>query len=321
MSQYGFSTTGKEIVADLTSNVKGRTFLVTGPSQGGLGAQTAISLAHGSPSTIILLGRSISKIQPVIDTIHTIDPSITTKFIPIELANLSSVRAVAKLILEDTSISKIDSVINNAAIMIHPYELSVDGYELQFATNHLSHFLLTNLIMPKILAAGPGSTIVNVSSGGHIFGGINWESTDYNKGADYEEWKSYGQAKTANILFTVSLSEKLKSKGIKSWTLNPGSISTNLQGYLTPALYESAIKVFTEKGLPTPGMKTLDQGCATTVRAAIDSSLVQKDGSVYLDDCQVITDSMYILPSALDKSSAERLWKMSEDMVGQKFPL
>ncbi|EHL01461.1 putative Retinol dehydrogenase 12 [Glarea lozoyensis 74030] len=313
MSQYGFHTTGLEIVNDFSGNVKGR------PSEGGIGAQTAISLAHGAPSMILLLGRSLTKIQPTIDEIHTINPSITTKFIPIELSSLKKVRTAAQSILSDTSIPKIDVVINNAAIMISPYELSIDGYELQLATNHLSHFLLTNLIMPKILAAGPGATIVNVGSLAHVLGDINWESTDFNKGRTYDAWSAYAQAKTANALFTVALRSKLVKRGVQSWTLNPGGIKTNLQKFMTPELLAEGVERYSGPGSERPPLKSVAEGCATTLRAALDASLVERNGSCYLSDCQVIEVGQNLKGYAMDRQAAERLWRMSEEMVGERF--
>jgi NAD(P)-dependent dehydrogenase (short-subunit alcohol dehydrogenase family) len=318
MSQYGFHTTGSQIVNDFSDNIKGRTFLITGPSEGGIGAQTALSLAQGKPHTILLLGRSLPKIQPVITAIHTISPSTTIKLIPIDLSSLSSVRLAAQSILSDPSIPKIDVIINNAGIMICPYELSIDGYEMQFATNHLSHFLLTNLLMPKLLAAGPGATIVNVSSSGHKLGVVNWESTDYHKGRDYEVWSAYAQAKIANILFTVALRKRLVGKGIQSWTLNPGSIRTGLQKFMTPENLASGLKRFSEGG-ERPAFKTLEEGCATSLRAALDVSLEEKNGSCYLDDCQVVEVGERLKGYAVDKEDAERMWKISEEMVGEKF--
>lgn len=320
MSQYNNKTTGETIVSDFPSQVKGRTFLVTGPSKGGIGASTAEALAHASPHTILLLGRSIAKIQPTIDSIHGIDSSIITKFVPVELSSISSVRAAAKVILDDASVPKIDVVINNAGIMICPYELNADGYELQFATNYLSHFLLTNLLLPKILAAGPGARIVNVSSGGHAFGDINWESLDFNKGKDYEPWKAYGQAKTANILFSVAMNKRLEGKGVKSFALCPGSIRTGLQKHLTSELIDLAVGSYGEQGKTIPEMKSLEQGCSTTLRAALDPSLEVGD-SCFLSDCQIQTDPVEIKPYALNKERAERLWSLGEEMVGEKFSL
>ncbi|KAF4631678.1 hypothetical protein G7Y89_g6453 [Cudoniella acicularis] len=314
MSQYGFSTTGEEVVKNFSSQVKGRTFLVTGPSEGGIGAQTAISLAHASPSNILLLGRSLPKIQPTIDAIHKIDPSITTKFVSVSLDSLSSVREAAKIILADETIPKIDVTINNAAIMACPYGLTQDGFELQFGTNYVSHFLLTNLLMPKILAAAPGAVIVNVSSTGHLFADINYESLDFNKGKDYTPFAAYAQAKTANILFSVELKEKLASKGVKSWALHPGSISSGLQKYMNQESLAEAMKIWWATGRETPERKTLEQGCSTTLRAALDPELKEENGSIYLSDCQIVTDPEWVKEYALDKASASKLWNISEEL-------
>ncbi|KAH6671929.1 putative retinol dehydrogenase 12 [Halenospora varia] len=317
MSKYSFSTTGLEIVSEFASQVKGRTFLITGPSEGGIGAETAISLAHGSPSTILLLGRSLPKIQPTIDAIAKIDSSITVKFISVSLDSLKSVRVAAKAILEDESIPKIDVVINNAAIMACPYALTEDGFESQFGTNHLSHFLLTNLLMPKILAAGPGAVIVNVSSTGHLWRGVNFDSINFNDGKDYIHFHAYAQAKTANILFSVELNRRLEGKGVRSWALHPGSISSGLQKYMTKDILDEAMKEWWADGRETPERKTVQQGCSTTLRAALDPGL--KVGNVYLSDCDIVTDPHWLRGYALDGEEAARLWKVSEEMVGEKF--
>ncbi|TVY81367.1 Retinol dehydrogenase [Lachnellula suecica] len=319
MSHYNFSSEGKAIVADFPAQVKGKTFLITGPSEGGVGAETAISLAYGQPSTILLLGRSLPKIQPTIDAISAINPAIHVKFVTVSLDSLASVRTAAESILLDETIPKLDVVINNAAIMACPYGESVDGFELQFATNYLSHFLLTNLLMPKILAAGPGARIVNVSSMGHLFGGINWESLDFNKGKDYHPFVAYAQGKTANVLFTVALNEKLASRGVKSWALHPGSITSGLQKHMTKELYDDGYSWLAKEGRVASARKTLQQGCSTTLRAALDPALEPKDGSIYLSDCQIVTDRGLVKPYALDPEDARKLWALSEEMVGQKF--
>jgi NAD(P)-dependent dehydrogenase (short-subunit alcohol dehydrogenase family) len=318
MASYGFSTDGNKIVSEFSSEVKGRTFLITGPSQGGIGAETAISLAHGSPSTIVLLGRSLSKIQLTIDSIHSINSSISTKFVSIDLDSLSSVRAAAKIILDDLSIAHIDVVINNAAIMACPYGVTEDGFEIQFATNHLSHFLLTNLLMPKILAAGPNSRIINVSSWGHFASDIHYDDIGFNNGKDYSAFQAYGQSKTANILFSVGLNQKLNSRGIKSFALHPGSIRSNLQKYVTPEMMQEGVKFMEGIGMKMPERKTLQQGCSTTLRAALDPSLGM-EGSVFLADCQLTTDPLEIRAYALDKEKALQCWAVSEDLVGEKF--
>ncbi|KAH8667597.1 putative retinol dehydrogenase 12 [Tricladium varicosporioides] len=328
MSKYSFSTTGFEIVSDFASQVKGRTFLITGPSEGGIGAETAISLAYGSPSTILLLGRSLPKIQPTIDAITKINSSITVKFVSVSLDSLKNVRQAANTILQDESIPKIDVVINNAAIMACPYALTEDGFESQFGTNHLSHYLLTNLLMPKILAAGPGAVIVNVSSTGHLWGGINFDSINFNDGKDYTPFKAYAQAKTANILFSVELNKRLEGEGVRSWTLHPGSIASGLQKYMTKDLFDQAMKEWFADGREAPERKNVQQGCSTTLRAALDPKLeegrwIGEEGeekkSVYLNDCEVVTDPHWLRGYALDEGAARKLWTASEEMVGEKF--
>lgn len=178
----------------------------------------------------------MGKIQPVIDHINAINPGVRTKFIHLDLGSLASVREAAASI--NDNVEKIDVLINNAAIMACPYSKTVDGIECQFGTNHVGHFLLTNLIMPKILAAGPGATIVNVSSVSHRVADVNlddynyevkrpWFSclscTDFGQhGAEYDPAVAYGAVKSANILFTRALANRLKSEQVKAISLHPG---------------------------------------------------------------------------------------------------
>lgn len=317
MSKYTSTTEGNTIVSDFPSQVKGKTFLITGPSEGGIGAETAISLAHGSPSTIILLGRSLPKIQPTIEAIHNINPSVRTKFIPVNLDSLVSVRTAAALILEDAEIPVIDVIINNAAIMACPYSVTEDGFESQFATNHLSHFLLTNLIMPKILLSA-SKRIVNVSSWGHVRSPIRFHDLDFSKGENYDVWEAYGQAKTANILFSVGLNQKLGEKGIKAFSLHPGSIVSGLQKFMTDEMRDEGMRHLLDMGYEVPVRKSLQQGCATTLRAALDPGL-GVEGGIYLNDCQVGVVGKDVMEFALDGGSARKLWVLSEEMVGEKF--
>ena len=327
MAGYGFETEGNTIVSDFLSQVKGRTFLITGPSQGGLGAETAISLAHGSPSTLILLGRNIPKIQPTIDSIHSVSPTTTVKFVSVSLDSLASVRDAANAILSDPSIPNIDVIINNAAIMACPYALSTDGYELQFATNHLSHFLLTNILLPKLHTSIPGqqARIVNISSWGHVFSSVRFDDPNFHEGKEYLSWEGYGQSKTANILMAVALNSRFQESGnqsIKAFALHPGSIASGLQKYVEgdPAVMKAALDTLKKWGQPMPTRKTLQQGCSTTLRAALDPALNDSE-KIYLHDCQVKSDPGVVMEYALDKENARKCWELSEKMVGEKFAI
>ena len=193
MATFGHSTTGAEVVTEFKDRVKGKTsktiikhprptllipnkVLITGPSDGGIGAETAFSLAAGSPACILLAGRSLSKIQPVIDRISAAYPDVKTPFISLDLSNQNAIREAAASINE--SVQSIDILINNAAIMACPFAKTVDGIESQFGTNYIGHFLLTNLIMERLIAAR-GTRIVNVASAAHKMSDVQLDDWNY----------------------------------------------------------------------------------------------------------------------------------------------
>lgn len=157
-------TIGLEVVNAFLGSVEGRTFVITGTSDPSLGSQTALDLASGSPAALILLARSKKKVDPVIEKVKQINPQIKVQFVEIELDNLESVRKAAQEV--NSLLDEIDVLINNAGVMAVPWKLNNAGIESTFATNHLGHFELTSLLMPKIKAAGPDARIVNLSSYG-----------------------------------------------------------------------------------------------------------------------------------------------------------
>ncbi|UKZ76857.1 hypothetical protein TrVFT333_004572 [Trichoderma virens FT-333] len=318
MVEFGSKTEGNAIVRHFSDQVRGRTFLITGPSPGGMGAETVISLARASPAMIILVGRSKQKCQPVIEEIEEIDSSIRVKFFVADLASLESVQNAAQAILDDDSILKIDVMINNAAIMMCPYQKTVNGFELQFASCHLGHFVLTNRLMPKILAESSAKRVVNVSSSGNKLSDIRWTDPGFEEPGSYSPVEAYGQAKTANILFpSASISDWDKWAYMHTlW-----AVLTNLGIYLTPEIRAEAIeKTFGNINPVNIQRKTLQQGCSTALRAALDPDLPKEDG-VFLEDCCLTTpsESLFLATYAVDANSAEHLWKMSEEMISQKF--
>ena len=226
--------------------------------------------------------------------------------------------------------------------------LSEDGIEMQFATNHIGHFLFTNLILSKLTAsanASPKGTtrIVNVSSRGVRLSPVRFSDLNFTKTADelpeserpdfavlkssfleidhvdaYHGMVAYGQSKSANVLFSLSLTDSLYERyGIVSFGLHPGGILTELARYSDPAVIEAALDKYRSMGMV---FKSLGQGAATTLVAALDPKLVpaSKDGQgIYLDDCQVSDTAKW----AMDPLAAKKLWSVSEELVGEKFPL
>ncbi|KAI0839228.1 retinol dehydrogenase 13 [Hypoxylon sp. FL0890] len=323
MSPFGVLTPSEELAKAFADRIKGRTFLITGTSAKGLGAQCAITLAREGPAHLILVSRSQPRSEPVLKEIASINPNVKTTFVTCELSDFDSVRAAAKQINGDPEIPHIDVVINNAGVMaIKDYTLDKQGYEMQLSSNHLGHFLLTNLIMPKILAAGPGARIVNVSSKGHRISPFRFSDYNFSEGKEYDPWSGYGQSKTANILFSVELARRLADKGIKAYSAHPGSIwDTNLGKYLDENALDDLEKVTLKNtGRPFGGVdkppKTLSQGASPLLAAALDPEFDDKSGA-YIENCQIGSP----LEHATDPESARRLWELSEKLVGQKFDL
>ena len=139
--------------------------LITGVTQGSIGSEVALQLSHHRPSVLILAGRNLSKLQATETVLKSVSPSVSTRLLELDLSSQKQVRKASEEVIRYAE--PIDRLINNAAIMAVPYSKSVDGQESQFATNHVGHFLFTNLIMPKLLAAEKGARIINVSSSGH----------------------------------------------------------------------------------------------------------------------------------------------------------
>ncbi|KAI1450414.1 NAD(P)-binding protein [Annulohypoxylon stygium] len=331
MSTYSRETEGNTLVHKFAGQVKGRTFLLTGPSPGGVGAETLISLAAESPALLILVGRSQSKAQATIDAIQSANPSVRTRFVEADLTSLASVRAAAQTILSDPSIAQIDVVINNAAVMATPFELTRDGLELQLAASHLGHFVLTNRILPKVLAAGPGARVVVLTSSGHRMTGVRFQDPNYSEPGSYTPYDAYGQAKSAVILYAVALNKRLSSRGVRAYAVHPGSIQTNLQSHVMQVPQEELVVMMDKVSQKVMGMPlaeyrktnpwlSLQQGCATTLRAALDPELVKQEG-VYLQDCNLTTDTKWIKEWATDPELAEKLWTLSEELVGEKFDI
>jgi NAD(P)-dependent dehydrogenase (short-subunit alcohol dehydrogenase family) len=221
------------------------------------------------------------------------------------------VRAFAAEVLDRHD--RIDLLVNNAGVMFTPFDRTDDGFEMQFGTNHVGHFLLTNLLVPALLRGAP-ARVVNLSSGGHVGSDILWDDPNYEE-RPYDKFESYGQSKTANILFTVELDRRLADQGVRSFAVHPGMIVTDLGRHMTKddmrALRDKA-KASPSGGLP--GYKSIEAGAATSVWAATAPELASR-GGVYLADCQVTAPA----PWALDTESATRLWELTEDLVGERF--
>lgn len=306
---FGHDTTTDEVLQGI--DLAGKTALVTGAS-GGLGAETARALASKG-AAVTLAVRDVPKGEGVAQAIREATGS-EVDVVELELDSLPSVRACAQGWLASHGV--LNLLINNAGIMACPLARTSQGWESQFATNHLGHFLLTMSLLPALKAGAP-SRIVNLSSGAHRFGGIDFDDIHFNE-REYNKFAAYGQSKTANVLFAVELGRRLEGSGVTVNAVHPGVIMTDLGRHLTPedlANFPGATSVEEMK------FKTVESGAATSVWAATAAELEGRSG-LYLEDCHVAApateDGVQVGYSswAMDPEAAKRLFTLSEELVG-----
>ncbi|KAF7341844.1 NAD(P)-binding protein [Mycena sanguinolenta] len=304
MPTFGLTSTAEEVASAFSGQIKGKNVLITGTSINGIGFEAARVLAIHGAGLIIITGLQLTE-----DALKKEAPSANIRQLVLNLSSLADVRKAAAEIL-----------INNAASSARPFELTVDGFEHQIATAHLGHFLFTALILPKVLAAPSTPTLPRVlftASGVHVAAGVNLETLEHPNAETYQPALAYAQAKSANILTAGELARRGAGK-LKAYSLTPGPVVTN---FVTNEVAKETLiagKVILEDGTPNPEKpwKTIPQGAAVILTAAFDPSLEDKSGS-FIQDC--VESNGAIAPHASDPVQAEKLWSLSEKLVGTKF--
>lgn len=315
MSQFGEETTADEVLEG--KDLSGKLVFITGGASG-LGQETARAMAARG-AHVVIAARDQAKLDAAAQDIRAGSNGGEVETILLDLASLASVRACAQE--AESRFDRIDILINNAGVMACPFGTTADGFEMQFGTNHLGHFLLTNLLMP-LVKAGSDKRIVNLSSRAHHMAPVNLEDPNFET-RDYDKWVSYGNSKTANILFAVALERRLAPHGVHATALHPGGIHTNLGRHMSEQDAAALLKRIKDNTGEDAKFKTIPQGAATTCYAATAEELSGK-GGVYLEDCHVaeVDDNDPnggVRSYAVDPDTAEQLWSLSEQMVGQSF--
>ena len=310
-SPFGARSTAREVVEG--HDLRGRDAIVTGASSG-IGIETARALASAGAS-VTLAVRDRAKGEAVAADIRATTGNERVLVGELDLASIASVRRFANAIHQQQR--PLHVLVNNAGIMAAPLSYTIDGFESQFGTNHLGHFALTIALLP-VLQAANGARVVSVSSSGHLAADVNFDDPNY-RTRPYDPWEAYGQSKTANVLFAVGLTARHARDGIVSNALMPGGIMTGLQKYV-PREEQLRRKWFDADGKPNPRMKTVEQGAATSVWAAVGTEL-DGVGGLYLEDCAQAAPWSAEQPwrgvesYALEPAHADRLWELSEAAV------
>jgi NAD(P)-dependent dehydrogenase (short-subunit alcohol dehydrogenase family) len=314
--RFGAESTTDEVLEGV--DLKGRRVLVTGVSSG-LGVETARALcAHGAQ--VVGAARDLGKARAATEYIRA-QAGGGLELVKLDLASLASVRACADALLEVGK--SFDLVIANAGVMACPKGTTADGFETQFGTNHLGHFVLVNRIASLLKS---GSRLVNLSSAGHRFSDVDLEDPNFER-TPYTEFGAYGRSKTANVLFAVEFDRRRGKDGVRATAVHPGSIQTELGRYMTPAITQqmiTSINATQPAGASPFKWKSIPQGAATSVWAGAVAA-AETVGGHYCEDCHVaeIVEAEGIRggvrPYALDPERAKALWAKSEEMVGERF--
>jgi NAD(P)-dependent dehydrogenase (short-subunit alcohol dehydrogenase family) len=317
---FGATSTTDDVLAGI--DLSGKRILVTGVSAG-LGVETARALAaHGAQ--VVGAARDLTKAQGATQAVR--DQAAnggSLELVELDLASLASVRRCADALLADGR--PFDVIIANAGVMATPKGQTADGFETQFGTNHLGHFVLVNRIAS--LLKSDGGRLVNLSSSGHRFSDVDLDDPNFEH-TPYTEFGAYGRSKTANVLFAVEFDARHKARGVRATAVHPGGIQTELGRHMTTevtqALIASINAANSAGGAPAFSWKTIPQGAATSVWAAIVAP-AEAVGAKFCEDChvaQVVEDPNIragVRAYALDGAHAKALWAKSEAMVGERF--
>ena len=323
MSEFGFETTAEEVLGDM--DLSGRRVLVTGGASG-LGEETVRVMAARGAS-LVVAARDMDKGAAAVDRIIADTPTADIEVMELDLANLDSIRAFATLFVRDYEV--LDLLINNAGVMACPKGKTEDGFEMQFGTNHLGHFLLTSRLMPALLASareGREPRVITLSSRAHHFAGVDLDDPNYQH-AEYDKWQAYGRSKSANALFARELARRYAEHGLQSYSVHPGGIVTNLGRHLTEddiTALRARIEADAKESDKPAGFKTIPQGAATTCYAATadltehNGAYLENSGVAYANDDP--DDGMGGAKAWIrDDDAAAALWALSEQLVGETF--
>ncbi|KAJ4077885.1 hypothetical protein BFJ70_g16421 [Fusarium oxysporum] len=313
--------TALQIVKDegLLGKLSGKVVLITGGNQG-IGLETARAI-HATGATVYVTARTSAKLEQAISDITSwpeAKSDAPVYGIELRLDSLASVRAAAKSFLEKSD--KLNILINNAGVMATPEGKTEDGFEIQFGTNHLGHFLLFQLLRPALLAATTPlfqSRVISVASLGHRVGPVRFDDFNFEKEA-YDRWAAYGQSKTANIYLAAEIDRRFGDRGLHALAVHPGVINTNLGQYVD-------LDAMPKDEAAALDMKSPAQGAATTVYAALSKEWEGRGGKYLLNcvedqpkkpDLDLMSLEPGYAPWIYNKEAERRLWEESNKLVG-----
>ncbi|MGW4241579.1 SDR family NAD(P)-dependent oxidoreductase [Nocardia sp. NPDC004722] len=303
---FDHTATAEEVIAGI--DLHGRTAVVTGATTG-LGAETARVLA-GAGAAVILTARDLRAAADVVQDIRATIPDADLTVVALDLADLASVTSAAEDIARQRP--TLDLLINNAGVMYPPLQRTAQGFELQFGTNHLGHFLLTTLLLPALTAAadrfGRPSRVVTLSSDAHRAYPIDLTDPNFHH-RPYDKFAAYGQSKSANVLMTTELQRRNGDSGIHAYAVHPGVCATGLARHLTRSDFAEMRRLSARRDPNLlDNLKSIPAAAASSVWAA---TAPQLPGGAYVADCAIGQAATH----AIDPEIAAALWDLSTTSV------
>lgn len=296
---------------DNMTDLSGKVILVTGGNSG-LGFESVKAFA-GKGARVVLASRSLQKGETAKADILKAHPKGIVEVMELDLMDLSSISSFVKQFQD--RYDRLDVLLNNAGIMTTPYFKTKDGFEGQIGTNHLGHYALTGLLM-ELIKTNPGSRVVNVSSGGHRFGTMDFDNLLFEDGKGYSPMKAYGRSKLANLLFTYELQRLFEANKIDSIAVasHPGGSRTNLDRHISGKLWFKLLR-------PIFRLTTMDQaqGALPQIRASVGEDV---NGAQYYGPHKNMTGYPIVVKSndaSHSRQDATKLWEMSEDLTGISY--
>lgn len=307
---------------DQMPDMSGKVVVVTGPTINGIGYESCVEMAKKG-AHVVLAGRSTAKGEAALAALKNRVPRAKAEFMTLDLGSLKSVREfVGDYLLKDLPLH---ILLNNAGVMGNPFTLTADGIESQFGTNHVGHFLLTKLLLPKLEESAP-SRIVSVSSAAAFFpegffpffpfgsGAVNWTDIYADHESRYDPWAAYGRSKLANVLFASALDKRLAGKKVYSNSCHPGGIKTNLGRHILADMKKTAGERMVEAfdALNDYVAMTPSQGAVTQLYLSASPDVESKEirGKYYYPQARPAD-----LPKFATEASEEELWALSEKLV------
>ena len=321
---FDFHSTAEQVTDGM--NLSGRLALVTGGASG-LGAETMRVLALRG-ARVVIAARDTAKGRAAAEAVREEQPDADVAVMELDLADLASVRRFTERFMREHP--RLDLLIANAGVMATPPGKTADGFDMQFGTNHLGHFVLVNRLKPALLEAaraGAEPRVVVLSSRAHQRGATNLDDPNF-ESRPYDKWVAYGESKTANALFALELDRRWAEDGIRAFSVHPGGIMTPLARHMTEDDMAMLSARFNRGDAPQ--LKSVEQGAATTLFAATAPELAGQ-GGMYLENSGIARrqDDESLDPTeqqgsgvrsyAQDPDAAARLWSLSETMVGERF--